>query len=194
MRNIQLKVKRIFDVMASLFIIVPFLPLWIFIGILIKKDSEGPIFFLQDRPGYKGRIFKIYKYRTMKPDSDIRIKGKEVSLDDDRITKIGKVLRRTKLDEIPQTLNVLKGDMSLVGPRPERPESLKDYDEEIKKRLDMKPGMTGLAQVSGNIHLSLNDRYKFDVKYIEKFNLLLDFFIIIKTVFVIIFGEDKLKK
>lgn len=194
MRNIQLKVKRIFDVMASLFIIVPFLPLWIFIGILIKKDSEGPIFFLQDRPGYKGRIFKIYKYRTMKPDSDIRIKGKEVSLDDERITKIGKVLRRTKLDEIPQTLNVLKGDMSLVGPRPERPESLKDYDEEIKKRLDMKPGMTGLAQVSGNIHLSLNDRYKFDVKYIEKFNLLLDFFIIIKTVFVIIFGEDKLKK
>ncbi|QIH77977.1 sugar transferase [Macrococcoides canis] len=194
MRNIQLKVKRIFDVMVSLFIIVPFLPLWIFIGILIKKDSEGPIFFLQDRPGYKGRIFKIYKYRTMKPDSDIRIKGKEVSLDDDRITKIGKVLRRTKLDEIPQTLNVLKGDMSLVGPRPERPESLKDYDEEIKKRLDMKPGMTGLAQVSGNIHLSLNDRYKFDVKYVEKFNLLLDFFIIIKTVFVIIFGEDKLKK
>ncbi|PKF46214.1 sugar transferase [Macrococcoides caseolyticum] len=194
MRNIQLKVKRIFDVMVSLFIIIPFLPLWIFIGILIKKDSEGPIFFLQDRPGYKGRIFKIYKYRTMKPDSDIRIKGKEVSLDDDRITKIGKILRRTKLDEIPQTLNVLKGDMSLVGPRPERPESLKDYDEEIKKRLDMKPGMTGLAQVSGNIHLSLNDRYKFDVKYVEKFNLLLDFFIIIKTVFVIIFGEDKLKK
>lgn len=194
MRNIQLKVKRIFDVMVSLFIIIPFLPLWIFIGILIKKDSEGPIFFLQDRPGYKGKIFKIYKYRTMKPDSDIRIKGKEVSLDDDRITKIGKILRRTKLDEIPQTLNVLKGDMSLVGPRPERPESLKDYDEEIKKRLDMKPGMTGLAQVSGNIHLSLNDRYKFDVKYVEKFNLLLDFFIIIKTVFVIIFGEDKLKK
>lgn len=194
MRNIQLKVKRIFDVMVSLFIIVPFLPLWIFIGILIKKDSEGPIFFLQDRPGYKGRIFKIYKYRTMKPDSDIRIKGKEVSLDDDRITKIGKVLRRTKLDEIPQTLNVLKGDMSLVGPRPERPESLKDYDEEIKKRLDMKPGMTGLAQVSGNIYLSLKDRYKLDIKYVEKFSLLLDIIIIMKTIGVVLLGEDKFKK
>lgn len=194
MHNIQLKVKRIFDVMVSLFIIIPFLPLWIFIGILIKKDSEGPIFFLQDRPGYKGRIFKIYKYRTMKPDSDIRIKGKEVSLDDDRITKIGKILRRTKLDEIPQTLNVLKGDMSLVGPRPERPESLKDYDEEIKKRLDMKPGMTGLAQVSGNIYLSLKDRYKLDIKYVEKFSLFLDIIIIMKTIGVVLLGEGKFKK
>lgn len=119
------------------------------------------------------------------------IKGQEVMLDDDRITSIGRFLRRTKIDEIPQVINVLKGEMSLIGPRPERVDSLAEYTEEISKRLNVRPGMTGLAQVSGNIYLSLEDRYKLDVYYVENYSLLLDLKIILRTIGVVLFGEDK---
>ncbi len=176
--------------MFSLFIIIPFLPIWILIAIVIKLTSKGPILFLQDRPGKNKSIFKIFKFRTMKPGSEKMIKGVEVMKDDDRITSIGKFLRRTKIDEIPQVVNVLKGDMSLVGPRPERVNSLKDYDKEISKRLRMRPGMTGLAQVNGNIYLTLEDRYKLDVYYVENFSLKLDAIILFKTFGVVLFGED----
>jgi lipopolysaccharide/colanic/teichoic acid biosynthesis glycosyltransferase len=127
----------------------------------------------------------------MKPGSEKMVKGQEVMKDDDRVTSIGKFLRRTKIDEIPQVLNVLQSEMSLVGPRPERIASLEDYDDEISKRLNMKPGMTGLAQVSGNIHLDLQDRYKYDVYYVEHYSLWLDIKIIFRTVGVILFGEDR---
>ncbi len=127
----------------------------------------------------------------MKPGSEKMIKGQEVMNDDDRVTSIGKILRRTKIDEIPQVLNVLKGEMSLVGPRPERIASLEEYDDEISKRLNMKPGMTGLAQVNGNIHLDLQDRYKHDVYYVEHYSLWLDIKIIYRTVGVVLFGEEK---
>jgi lipopolysaccharide/colanic/teichoic acid biosynthesis glycosyltransferase len=129
----------------------------------------------------------------MKPGSERMIKGKEVLNDDDRVTKIGKFLRRTKIDEIPQVINILKGDMSLVGPRPERIASLDDYDEEISKRLNVRPGITGLAQVSGNIYLDLNDRYRFDVYYVEHYSFLLDIKIIVRTFLVVILGEDRFK-
>lgn len=119
------------------------------------------------------------------------IKGKEVMPDDNRITPIGRFLRRTKIDEIPQLLNVLKGEMSLVGPRPERISSLEDYDDETWKRLTVRPGMTGLAQVSGNIYLDLQERYKYDVYYVENFSLWLDIRIIIRTIGVIVLGEEK---
>lgn len=119
------------------------------------------------------------------------VKGQEVMLDDERITPIGRFLRRTKIDEVPQLLNVLKGEMSIVGPRPERIDSLADYTEEIAKRLNMRPGLTGLAQVSGNIYIPLEERYKFDVYYVENFSLWLDLKIIIRTIGVVIFGEDK---
>ena len=99
------------------------------------------------------------------------MKGKEVFLDDDRITQVGRFLRRTKIDELPQLINVVRGEMSLVGPRPERIASLQEYDDEIAKRLHMRPGMTGLAQVSGNIYLDLTERYKLDVHYVENFSL-----------------------
>jgi undecaprenyl phosphate N,N'-diacetylbacillosamine 1-phosphate transferase len=184
-------IKRIFDIIVSLIVLIVLLPVWILVGVLIKTTSTGPIFFLQDRPGLNKRIFKVYKFRTMKPGSEKMIKGQEVMKDDDRVTSIGKFLRRTKIDEIPQVLNVLKGEMSLVGPRPERVASLKDYTDEITKRLNMSPGMTGLAQVSGNIHLSLEDRYKLDVYYVENYSLWLDFKIIFRTIGVILFGEDR---
>ena len=119
------------------------------------------------------------------------VKGQEVMKDDNRITSIGKFLRRSKIDEIPQVLNVLKGEMSLVGPRPERIASLEEYDDEISKRLNMRPGMTGLAQVSGNIYLDLQERYRFDVYYVDNYSLWLDIKIMFRTVGVVLFGEDR---
>lgn len=190
----QLKVKRFIDILVSIIVILPLFPIWLIIAITIKLTSKGPVFFLQKRPGQYGKIFEIYKFRTMKPGSEKMIKGQEVLKDDNRVTAIGKILRRTKIDEIPQVVNVLKGEMSLIGPRPERIDSLKDYDDEIRKRLDMKPGMTGLAQVSGNIYLTLEERYKLDVKYVETFSLMLDGYIFIKTLGVVILGEEKFKK
>jgi undecaprenyl phosphate N,N'-diacetylbacillosamine 1-phosphate transferase len=184
-------IKRIFDILVSLIVLIVLLPVWILVAILIKTTSTGPIFFLQDRPGLDKHIFKVYKFRTMEPGSEKMVKGQEVMKDDDRVTSIGKFLRRTKIDEIPQILNVLKGQMSLVGPRPERVASLSSYTKEISKRLNMSPGMTGLAQVSGNIYLSLEDRYKLDVYYVENYSLWLDFKIIFRTVGVILFGEDR---
>lgn len=190
-KKIQRLIKRIFDLLVSLFIVIFFIPIWIIVAILIKVTSPGPVFFLQERPGYHKKIFKIYKFRTMKLGSEKMVKGQEVMKDDDRITSVGKFLRRSKLDELPQILNVLKGEMSLIGPRPERVASLEDYDDEISKRLNMLPGMTGLAQVSGNIYLSLQDRYKLDVYYVEHFSLWLDIKILFRTVGVVLWGEEK---
>jgi lipopolysaccharide/colanic/teichoic acid biosynthesis glycosyltransferase len=190
-KKFQLFIKRAIDIVISIIVIILFLPIWIVISVLIKATSPGPIFFLQDRPGKNQKIFKVYKLRTMKLGSEKMVKGQEVMLDDDRITSIGKFLRRSKLDEFPQVLNVLKGEMSLVGPRPERVASLADYNEKISKRLNMNPGMTGLAQVCGNIHLSLEDRYKLDVYYVEHFNLRLDLKILIRTIGVVLFGEGR---
>lgn len=187
----QKLIKRLIDITLSLIVLIVFLPVWIIIAILIKVTSIGPIFFLHDRPGLHKKFFKVYKFRTMKPGSEKMIKGQEVKGDDDRITPIGRFLRRSKLDEIPQVLNVLKGEMSLVGPRPERIASLEEYDDEISKRLNMRPGITGLAQVSGNIYLDLQDRYKFDVYYVENYSLWLDIKIIFRTIGVVLFGEGK---
>jgi len=178
------------DVAVSLIVLILFLPIWVAVAILIKVTSPGPVFFFQDRPGQYGKIFKVYKFRTMKPGSEKMIKGQEVMKDDERITCVGGFLRRSKIDEIPQVLNVLKGEMSLVGPRPERIASLEDYDDEISKRLNMKPGMTGLAQVSGNIYLDLRERYRLDVFYVENFSLGLDARIILRTIGVVLFGEE----
>ncbi|MGL5413910.1 sugar transferase [Cetobacterium sp.] len=183
--------KRIFDILVSFLLIIITIPLFILIAICIKVTSKGTIFFLQKRPGKKGELFKIFKFRTMELGSDKMTKGVEVLKNDPRITKIGKILRRTKIDELPQLINVLKGDMSLVGPRPERIDSLNDYTDEISKRLLVRPGMTGLAQVSGNIYLTLQERYKLDIYYVENQNFLLDTKILLRTIGVVLFGEEK---
>ncbi len=189
--RLQLGVKRLVDILVALIVVVPLFPLWALIAILIKATSEGPVFFLQDRPGKDKKIFKVFKFRTMRPGSEKMVKGVEVMKDDDRVTAIGRFLRRSKLDEIPQCLNVLRGEMSLIGPRPERVASLADYDEEISKRLNMLPGMTGLAQVSGNIYLDLSERYRLDVYYVEHYSLWLDIKILIRTVGVVLLGEER---
>lgn len=187
----QMVIKRTIDIVFATIMLILFFPIWIVIAVLIKFTSPGPVLFLQVRPGQYERYFRIYKFRTMKLGSEKMIKGQEVMNDDSRITSIGKFLRRSKLDETPQLINVLRGEMSLVGPRPERIASLEDYDHEIVKRLNMRPGMTGLAQVSGNIYLNLQDRYKLDVYYVENFSLWLDFKIMFRTIGVVLFGEDR---
>lgn len=189
----QLNIKRIFDLLFSVFVLIVFSSFLIFVAIIIKITSKGPVFFVQKRPGKNKKIFKIYKFRTMKIGSEKMTKGKEVFGDDSRITKIGKFLRRTKIDEIPQLINVIKGEMSWIGPRPERIDSLDDYDEEISKRLYVRPGITGLAQVSGNIYIELKKRYEYDLYYVNNYSLLLDIKILIRTLLVILFGEEKFK-
>ena len=192
-KRIQKNIKRIADILFSCIGLVLFFPTGLLIAGLVKATSPGPVFFVQKRPGYHRKMFKIYKFRTMYPGSETMLKGKEVMKNDSRVTGIGRFLRRTKLDEMPQLFNILKGEMSLVGPRPERAASLADYTPFIEKRLDMRPGLTGLAQVSGNIYLDLQERYCLDVYYVKHFSLLLDLRIILRTIGVVLLGEERYK-
>lgn len=194
MRKIQLGIKRIFDFTVSLLLSIVLSPFFFIIAVLIKISSKGPVFFKQQRPGLNAEIFEVYKFRTMKPGSEQMIAGKEVLSDDDRVTAIGKYLRRFKIDELPQIFNVLKGEMSLVGPRPQRIDYLENYTIEEMKRFEMLPGLTGLAQVSGNIYLSVRERTQKDVEYVESFSLTQDLRIIFRTVGVVLLGEDKFAK
>ena len=193
-QKLQLAVKRLADIVISLLVLVILSPLWLLTALLIRWTSPGPALFVQERPGKDRLLFKVYKFRSMRLGSEKMVKGVEVMRDDDRVTPIGRFIRRTKIDEIPQCLNVLRGEMSLIGPRPERVASLADYDEEISKRLKMRPGMTGLAQVSGNIYISLEDRYRLDVYYVENFSLWLDIRILLRTVGVVLLGEERYKE
>ena len=156
----------------------------------IEIFMPGPVFFKQVRAGYKGKPFNILKLRTMKIDT-IAEENHDFSKDAERLTFFGEILRRTKVDELPQLLNVFMGDMSLVGPRPTVIEQATKYDTFQRKRLDVVPGMTGLAQVNGNITLSWEDRIKYDVFYVENWSLMLDMKILFKTVAIVVLGENK---
>lgn len=160
--------------------------------LLIKLTSKGPVFFTQDRMGKDGNIFKLYKLRTMTHVP--RIPGREIMKFDEEVTGLGKILRRFKIDELPQTYNILRGEMSFVGPRPCLPEMKNDFDEFGIRRIEVKPGLTGLAQINGNINLSWADRWKYDKKYVDSFSFLLDLKIVVTTFFIIIFGEDSFIK
>ena len=153
----------------------------------------GPIFFKQTRVGKNGRLFSILKLRSMKVDKKAE-EAHDFSKDEERMTPFGNFLRRSKIDELPQLINVLVGEMSLVGPRPTVKEYADEYDEIQKKRLAMRPGMTGLAQVNGNASITWDERIKYDLLYVEKFSIWLDLKILTKTVFVIIFGEEKFQE
>ena len=194
MLKFQLAIKRIFDFVFSLIALICLSPIFLIIAVIIKVTSEGPVIFKQKRPGLNREIFEVYKFRTMKPGSETMIAGKEVLSDDDRVTSIGKHLRRFKIDELPQILNVIKGEMSLVGPRPQRIDYLDQYTSEELKRFKMLPGLTGLAQVSGNIYLTVTERTQKDLEYVSNYSLGLDMKIIFKTIGVILFGEDKYVK
>jgi len=202
--------KRTFDLIVAALAITLLFPVWLIIALLIKLDSKGPVFYTQERVGMDGRLFLLYKFRTMKADADSELHreyqrafiagraeanlGNETKptyklLADPRITRIGKALRRISLDEVPQLLNVLSGDMSLVGPRPPIPYEVEAYELWHRKRLDMKPGLTGLWQVSGRNRLPFEEMVRLDLFYIENWSLLLDLKIILRTGFVMLGGE-----
>jgi exopolysaccharide biosynthesis polyprenyl glycosylphosphotransferase len=202
--------KRTFDIVFSALAIAVLFPFWLLVALLIKIDSRGPVFYTQERVGMDGRLFLLYKFRTMTADADPElhreyqkafIAGRaEANLGNDakptyklaadpRITRVGRLLRRTSLDEVPQLINVLLGDMSLVGPRPPIPYEVEAYELWHRKRLDMKPGLTGLWQVSGRNRLPFEEMVRLDLFYIENWSLLLDLKIILRTGFVMIGRE-----
>lgn len=191
-RHINLKIKRIFDVLGSALGILILSPILIIVSILIKVVMPGPILFKQERIGKDGAVFNILKFRSMKVDK-LAEKTHDFSKDEVRLTSFGKLLRRTKIDEFPQLINVLTGDMSLVGPRPTVKEQVDRYTDYQRQRLNMRPGMTGLAQVNGNIALSWDERIQYDLEYINEFSIFLDMKILVKTIFVVVFGEQKFK-
>lgn len=190
MRKLNLLIKRFFDIIVSSIGIIICALFWLVILILIKILMPGPVFFKQDRVGKNFKIFSVLKFRTMKVDQDAE-KNFKIEKDKERITFLGNILRRTKLDETPQLINVLKGDMSLVGPRPTVQQRVDEYPEYQRKRLSMRPGMTGLAQTRGNVLLSWPRRIQYDCEYVERFTVFLDLQILINTVGVILLGEEK---
>ena len=188
----RMYIKRLLDIVISLMALIFLSPVLILVALMIKLDSNGPIFFIQKRLGKNMKMFNIYKFRTMVPDAVKYQKvGVEVKGDDFRITRIGKILRRFKIDELAQLINVLKGDMSIVGPRPTLPEYIDHYEEWELRRFEVRPGLTGLAQVNGNIYLDRQEKSAYDIKYIEQMSFVTDLKIILKTVAIILFGEDR---
>lgn len=187
--NIALKVfKQVFDPLLAVFFIVGFLPLWVIIAICIKLDSRGPIIFLHERIGKDGKKFLLYKFRTMRADVSPQAES-PVTVSDARITKFGRLLRKTSLDEAPQFLNVLQGEMSIVGPRPEMPFIVENYKNWERKRLDVKPGITGLWQVLGRKDMPLIDNLEYDFYYLQHRSVMLDLAILAKTVIIVITGK-----
>ena len=197
--------KKFFDLLFSLLFLIFSIPLFLIISLLIKLSSRGPIFFLQERIGKKNIPFKCIKFRTMYPEAkdileNILMKDKNLKKEfeethklknDPRITNIGKLLRKTSLDELPQFINVLKGEMSIVGPRPIVKDEKKKYGKNLKKVLSIKPGITGLWQVSGRNNLTYKKRVSLDLNYVSNYNLFMDIRILIRTFGVILFPLDR---
>jgi exopolysaccharide biosynthesis polyprenyl glycosylphosphotransferase len=195
MRRWQWIVKRLIDIAVALLVLIPFLPLWILIGVAIRLDSPGAVFFRQERVGKKGRVFWLYKFRSMIPEAERDTGPVWAQPDDKRVTRLGRILRKLRLDEVPQFINVLRGEMSLVGPRPERPFFVEQLKAEVgfyTRRLFVRPGITGWAQVRHRYDQSLEDvreKIRFDLYYLENMSLTLDFKIILRTLFVAISGR-----
>lgn len=191
--------KRGIDLVFSTVGLIVLFPLFLIVGFLIKIDSPGPIFFKQMRVGKNGSTFKIYKFRTMCFDAEEKLKslkdknemsGKQFKIKNDpRITNIGTFLRKTSIDELPQLVNVLKGEMSLIGPRPALLEEVKEYSEYEKKRLSVLPGCSGLWQVSGRNNLTFDQMVELDLIYINNINFSNDLKIILKTLKVMLTNE-----
>lgn len=184
--------KRVLDVLMAL-AMAPFaLLLLIPSAIVIRLTSPGPALFKQSRLGWNGRVFTVYKLRTM-THVKRRASAEEVHLHDDGVTAVGRLLRRTKIDELPQLWNVLNGDMSFVGPRPSLPDLQERFDENGWARLLVRPGLTGLAQIRGGIFLSWPERWVWDRRYVETADLSVDFQILVRTVAVVLKGEQNFK-
>lgn len=179
--------KRLIDILLSFIGLVAASPVLLVVTLLLAIANHGKPFFFQLRPGRNGRIFRIVKFKTM---NDKRDKQGNLLPDAQRLTPVGRLVRKTSLDEIPQLINVLKGDMSLIGPRPLLVQYIPYYTERESKRHSVKPGITGLAQVNGRNNLNWDDRLEMDVRYIETLSLQLDLKILIKTIKNVIFWKD----
>lgn len=199
--NMYLFIKRIIDIIGSSVGILILSPLFLLIALLIKlEDSKGAVFFRQTRIGEHEKPFEMYKFRSMVSNAEALkatlIKDNEATgpvfkiKKDPRITKLGSFIRKTSIDELPQLFNVLKGEMSLVGPRPPLPEEVNQYSRYEKQRLKVTPGLTCYWQVSGRSNIGFNEWVKLDLKYINERNTLVDFKLIIKTVFVLFGSKD----
>ena len=196
----QLAAKRLLDILAALVLLILISPLWLAIVLWIRSDSPGPAIFKQTRVGLGGKPYTIYKFRTMVQNAEALMKEKLENVkdldnfvfqekDDPRITPSGQFLRKTSLDELPQLINILLGSMSLVGPRPEVPEITKLYTPEQRKRLDVLPGVTGLAQINGRSELTLGETMSYDLEYVRTWSFWLDLKILWKTIFVVFTGK-----
>ena len=204
-KKIYIYIKNGFDILFSLLVIIFGFPVFLLISILIKFSSRGPIFYYHKRIGKNFKTFYCIKFRTMHPESDdilanLLDKNELIKNEyekthkiknDPRITRIGKFLRKTSLDELPQFLNVLKLEMSIIGPRPIVSQEIIKYENSISKVISIRPGITGLWQVSGRNNLSYKKRVYLDCLYVEQFNLLMDLRIIIRTLGVLIFPIDR---
>lgn len=185
--------KRLLDLVLSLIMAIPFGIIGILIAIAIKVDSKGSIFFKQERLGSNGKVFKIYKFRTMIENAMSVGSGLSTFEGDPRVTRVGALLRKTSLDEIPQLINVIKGEMSFVGPRPPvpyHPKKYEDYSINEKKRFTVRPGITGYAQVKGRNSLTWAERFIFDNEYVDKQTFWLDIKIVCLTLFKIVKSEN----
>lgn len=180
-------IKRPFDMIIAVGALIFFSPILLIVSLLVLKYHGRPVLFSQKRPGKDEQIFSMYKFRTMNSETD---KNGNLLPDDERLTKFGRTLRATSLDELPELINIVKGDMSLVGPRPLLIEYLPYYKKEEKLRHSVRPGLTGLAQINGRNLSSWNDRLENDVKYVKKITFLNDIKIIISTIKKVIFKED----
>ncbi|WP_159516588.1 sugar transferase [Acinetobacter sp. 18QD2AZ41W] len=178
--------KRIVDIVIALIALLVLFPVFIIMSYKVRKNLGSPIFFYQERPGKNGKLFKMIKFRSMRNAVD---KDGNLLPDKFRITSFGQKIRSTSLDEMPQLINVLKGDMSIVGPRPQMKEFLEHYTDEQMRRHEVKPGMTGLAQVSGRNNLSWEEKFELDVQYVEQYNIWFDFKIMFKTAKVMLSQE-----
>jgi undecaprenyl phosphate N,N'-diacetylbacillosamine 1-phosphate transferase len=181
--------KRIIDFILSLIIVLVVLPFLLIAAFGIKISSKGPIIFIQKRIGLNGCVFEIYKLRTMHMDINREISQTYNS--DPSVFVFGKILRRLKIDELPQVFNVLRGDMSWIGPRPCLEKTFSEMPEWAKKRAMVRPGITGMAQVNGNVALTWDERWQHDVRYVNELSLWTDIKIIIKSIGVVVFGEEK---
>lgn len=199
--NKYMYMKRLFDIVISFFLIVILIPLFIIVGILILLDGEkAPIFFQQDRVGRNENIFRMYKFRSMYPNAEKKLEEikhlNEIDglmfkiKKDPRVTRVGKFIRSYSIDELPQLINVLKGEMSLIGPRPPLINEYLEYTDFDKKRLSINPGITGLWQVSGRNSLSFDKMVSLDIKYINNLSMKNDLIIFFKTIIVVLKKEN----
>ena len=184
----QKLLKRTIDIVVSLLMLILTSPIMLITAICIKLEDHGPVMFIQERVTLNDRPFMIYKFRSMIVDAEADGRARPAVTDDERITKVGRFIRKTRIDELPQLYNILKGDMSLVGPRPERIEHVRKYTEKIPEfrfRTKVKGGLTGYAQVYGKYNTTAYDKLKLDLMYIENYSLSLDFRIVVMTIKVI---------